>query len=294
MGLRNDYRVSKIIVLCKDCGQDVGLYPARHECSNVKRPHLPTLCSTTDTQWEDVPDLIKSGPTSATVTRQASDSSIESGKWNFFRSSTVKNDESSYYVSNLKNSSSCNDIKDITTGKKLWGKVKENEKWKELVSEKKEDSTKQSGKLWSRIMQATMSNSLEEAGPESDDEDWEGETHVSRILREYYESKNKPLPAWLFEQETSAHTPSTQIKRTSGRRLWHQDNNTPPTSAREREIEALRNPTISRTRSERTINSTKDDFTFGSVSPKRTNTTRLPARSYNNNIPSSVRSQNYF
>lgn len=129
---------------------------------------------------------------------------------------------------------------------------------------------------------------------ESDDEDWEGETHVSRILREYYESKNKPLPAWLFEQETSAHTPSTQIKRTSGRRLWHQDNNTPPTSAREREIEALRNPTISRTRSERTINSTKDDFTFGSVSPKRTNTTRLPARSYNNNIPSSVRSQNYF
>ncbi|KAG2235488.1 hypothetical protein INT48_007886 [Thamnidium elegans] len=291
MGLRNDYRVSTIIVLCKDCGQDVGLYPARHECSNVKRPHLPTLCSTTDTQWEDVPDLIKSGPTSATVTRQASDSSIESGKWNFFRSSTVKNEESSYYVSNLKNSSSCNDIKDITTGKKLWGKVKENEKWKELVSEKKDDSTKQSGKLWSRIMQVTMSNTLEEA--ESDDEDWEGETHVSRILREYYESKNKPLPSWLFEQENSSHTPSAQIKRTSGRRLWQQENNT-PSSAREREIEALRNPSISRTRSERTINSIKDDFAYGSVSPRRTNTTRSPARSYNNNIPSSVRSQNYF
>src|SRR3954452_17054986 len=28
----NDYRVSRIVVLCKDCGQDVGLYPARHKC----------------------------------------------------------------------------------------------------------------------------------------------------------------------------------------------------------------------------------------------------------------------
>src|SRR5690349_19909491 len=27
-----DYRVSRIVVLCKDCGQDVGLYPARHKC----------------------------------------------------------------------------------------------------------------------------------------------------------------------------------------------------------------------------------------------------------------------
>lgn len=27
-----DYRISRIVVLCKDCGQDVGLYPARHKC----------------------------------------------------------------------------------------------------------------------------------------------------------------------------------------------------------------------------------------------------------------------
>lgn len=143
MGLRNDYRVSTIVVLCKDCGEDVGLYPARHACSNVKRLHLPTLCSTTDTQWDDVPELIKSGPTSATVTRQASDSSIESGKWNFFRSSTqtVKEqqkpeEEEGYY--NIKKSSSYHDFKrdSSNSGKKLWGKVKENEKWKELIAEK--------------------------------------------------------------------------------------------------------------------------------------------------------------
>ncbi|RUS22205.1 hypothetical protein BC937DRAFT_90036 [Endogone sp. FLAS-F59071] len=38
-----DYRVSKIVVLCKDCGQDVGLYPARHKCADVVRPPLPPL-----------------------------------------------------------------------------------------------------------------------------------------------------------------------------------------------------------------------------------------------------------
>ncbi|KAI9364154.1 hypothetical protein BD770DRAFT_379393 [Pilaira anomala] len=283
MGLRNDYRVSTIVVLCKDCGEDVGLYPARHACSNVKRPHLPTLCSTTDTQWDDVPELIKSGPTSATVTRQASDSSIESGKWNFFRSSTQtvkeqqkpKEEEEGYY--NIKNSSSYHDFKrdSSNSGRKLWGKVKENEKWKELIAEKKDDTTKPTKKLWSRIIQVTMSNPIEDAGPESDDEDFEGETHVSRILREYYESKNKPLPTWLYDDTT---TQQSQTKRKSARRLWQQDDT--KSSAREREIEALRNnSSISRTQSERTL-----------INPK-IHTTRSPIKSYlgnsSNNIPSS-------
>lgn len=129
MGVRNDYRVSTIIVLCKDCNQDVGLYPARHQC-NVKRPYLPTLCSRTD----DVPELIPS----STVTRQASDSSMESGKWNFFRSSspasttrTVENVKTESYF----DTSSC-DI-GVSSGKKMWSKMKENEKWKELVEKSK-------------------------------------------------------------------------------------------------------------------------------------------------------------
>lgn len=180
MGVRNDYRLSTIIVLCKDCGKDVGLYPARHQC-NVKRPYLPTLCSTTtNNQWEDVPELIKS----PTVTRQASDSSMESGKWNFFRS-TVKNEENPTYFDNyathLKSSSSCNDMKDVTNGKKLWGRMKENEKWKELITDKskyilfmfvsvtnilvEEEANKSPGKLWSRIIQATMSNPEDDCGP---------------------------------------------------------------------------------------------------------------------------------
>jgi hypothetical protein len=37
-----DYRVSKVPVLCKDCGQDVGMYPARHRCNDTDAPPLPT------------------------------------------------------------------------------------------------------------------------------------------------------------------------------------------------------------------------------------------------------------
>lgn len=37
---------------------------------------------------------------------------------------------------------------------------------------------------------------------ESDESDWEGESHVSRILREYYQKKNQPLPEWLFDERT--------------------------------------------------------------------------------------------
>ncbi|KAI7850779.1 hypothetical protein BDC45DRAFT_517124 [Circinella umbellata] len=43
MGIVNDYRISQIVVLCKDCGQDVGLYPARHKCEVPERPPLPTI-----------------------------------------------------------------------------------------------------------------------------------------------------------------------------------------------------------------------------------------------------------
>jgi hypothetical protein len=170
MGLRNDYRVSTIVVLCKDCDEDVGLYPARHKCnSNNRLPQLPKLCSSTTSSFErwnsqqddqDVPDLIDSNSTSTTVTRQASDSSMESGKWSLFKSNSTSDvrkhyngeqerpnedeDESIYfdnYASNLKNSSSLTDFRDTTSpnGKILWGRMKENEKWKGLIAEKSEE-----------------------------------------------------------------------------------------------------------------------------------------------------------
>src|SRR6185369_2524985 len=43
----NDYRISRVVVLCKDCGQDVGLYPARHKCGlpTSSTPPVPKLPS---------------------------------------------------------------------------------------------------------------------------------------------------------------------------------------------------------------------------------------------------------
>ncbi|CAO0800711.1 unnamed protein product [Mucor circinelloides] len=366
MGLRNDYRVSTIIVLCKDCDQDVGLYPARHKCNSSNRlPQLPTLCSSTTTSFanwnsrqddQDVPDLVDSNPTSTTVTRQASDSSMESGKWSFFRSSSTPDvkkhcndeqerpaddeDESIYfdnYASHLKSSSSLTDLSNTASpnGKKLWGKMKENEKWKELIAEKKESN--KSGKLWERIIHATMSNSVEDDGPESDDDDWEGETHVSRILREYHQSINtKPLPSWLYDDRTPISTLASvsstehhiiqeQIMNRKNssrtRRLW-QPAETQQLSSRGKELQELRaarlkpeemyykKPSIIRSQSERmpshasslrnthhlqhqnVSTGTGPDQIYGSTTPRRTNTTRLPPsalyqKESKYNIPSS-------
>ncbi|KAI9473879.1 MAG: hypothetical protein EXX96DRAFT_579748 [Benjaminiella poitrasii] len=317
MGIKNDYRVSKIAVLCKDCNQDVGLYPARHKCSSAtKRLQLPTLCSSTSlNNWnqqkqveEDMPDLIISSPGS--ISRQPSDSSMESGKWNPFVNSRSNNnsdakissrqqqqrhdveeaDESVYfdnYASQLLNSStSLNELNNATNnanGKRLWGRVKENEKWKELIAEKNAEATsKPSNKLWQKIIQVTMPSSVEEEEyePESDNDDWEGETHVSRILREYYiknkKINNSKFPSWLIDDRTPisalAMIPATEQltqeelalrkKQQAARRLW-QSSEIETLSPRQKEIQALRqaeepnkyynNSTISRSQSERVL-----------------------------------------
>lgn len=94
-------------------------------------------------------------------------------------------------------------------------------------------------------------------------------------MREYYESKNKPLPHWLFDESITQES-----KNQNRRRLWQQDVRL---SAREKELQELKSTTISRTQSERTR--PFDDVVYGSIAPRRTNTTRAPAKSYRPNIP---------
>ncbi|KAI8641314.1 hypothetical protein BD408DRAFT_418314 [Parasitella parasitica] len=346
MAFRNDYRVSTLVVLCKDCNQDVGLYPARHKCSSSnKLPQLPILCSSTTSlsaSWnnepedQDVPDLVDSSPVPNIVTRQASDSSMESGKWNFFKSNNTSDvkkpchdvqeqpnedhSESIYfnnYASNLSNQAAA------ANGKKLWGKMKDNEKWKDLIAEKKEESSK-SGKLWERIIHATISVE-EDNDPDSDDDHWEGETHVSRILREYHQSVSRgPLPAWLYDDQTPISTLAGSLdtyviqdqaimdrkKSCRTRRLW-QPQETQHLSSREKEIQALRTEkldhsskdyykksSVFRSQSER-MPPHSSHFTDGSnqiyesTTPRRVNTARLPPPSHyynketsHHNIPS--------
>ncbi|KAI8146334.1 hypothetical protein BJV82DRAFT_413497 [Fennellomyces sp. T-0311] len=160
-----DYRVSKVVVCCKDCGQDVGLYPARHKCQDVVRPPLPPL----PTKFvDDSPNLrvprkpipsydseSRSRPTSAASSTSstftnpqhaASDTSSATStgsKWSrFVRSNTTAakpaedNDSDSFYFNNfaahLPETASGDSPSSHQNGKKLWGKVRQNEKWKQL------------------------------------------------------------------------------------------------------------------------------------------------------------------
>lgn len=180
---------------------------------------------------------------------------------------------------------------------------------------------------------------------ESDDDDWEGETHVSRILREYHQSNStKLLPSWLYDDRTPIstlanipHNEHHEIQEqvmnrkpsTRTRRLW-QPAETQQLSSREKELQALRTerqepdesyykkPSVFRSQSERmpsyafSSSSLKSirhsqptagpDYIYGSTTPRRMNTTRLPPSSHyrkeSNYIPSdtplkSIRNNTY-
>lgn len=127
---------------------------------------------------------------------------------------------------------------------------------------------------------------------------------MSRILREYHQTKNAPLPSWLYDDRTPisaiASVPVEAIQRsktTRTRRLWQQESS--EESARERERRELRSEALSRTKSERFNSSSNNSSRLfpeqrtnarymqhqqeeeaeqhqlnGSIAPRRTNTTR--------------------
>ncbi|KAI9306761.1 hypothetical protein BJ944DRAFT_198790 [Cunninghamella echinulata] len=253
-----DYRVSTVAVLCQDCGEDV-LYPTRHKCQpNTNRPPVPTI----PTQYTDDAFSIPRKPVSSSSPDTSSGSSS-------FTSSPIQSDnkleheqsdESIYFNKFAEHLPSA----EPQQGRKLWGKVRHNEKWKQLTE--KSESSQKSGKLWGKLIQATQNMadkipSKDDKGPDSDESDWEGETHVSRILREYHEKKNKTLPNWLFDERTpkpkryqqqsydqpnyamqphQSSTSSDHLSRSttsSRRKLWDTSNEM---SSRERERNELR------------------------------------------------------
>lgn len=146
-----DYRVSTLVVLCKDCGHDVGLYPARHKCQPVERPAMPAL----PTQYTksnilsspslDLNNRTMSSGSSSSITSSSPSPSLSSvegnggNKWSSSRQKTnlhiEDNEESVYFnnfAANLPGSSNEATTTATPSGKKLWGKVRQNEKWKQL------------------------------------------------------------------------------------------------------------------------------------------------------------------
>ncbi|CAG8678239.1 11375_t:CDS:2 [Racocetra persica] len=138
-----DYRVSRIVVLCKDCGHDVGLYPARHKCE------LPQ----SDSFSNPVPPIPKQ-----------------------HLSTKNKND---------------------TNAAGLWGKLRSVNNWKNVSEDDNVTPSisqpSQGSKLWDKLLK-------------SEKDEWEGETHISRILREYHHQKSGDIPDWLFDSNASANS----------------------------------------------------------------------------------------
>ncbi|OBZ84896.1 hypothetical protein A0J61_07049 [Choanephora cucurbitarum] len=247
-----DYRISTLVVLCKDCGNDVGLYPARHKCQPVDRPAMPALPAQFIKNKTEQPQNNLLAPPSLLDVPKPSFGSNQSNKGTI--GDTEDNEESVYFNNFAANLPEQKE----QTGKKLWGKIRENEKWKQL--NEKNEKPKQSGKLWGKLIQATQNvadkiPNKDERGAESDEDDWDGETHVSRILREYYESKRMRLPEWLFEDDPEVNHVKKSVVRNSvdtntvdvtkrnstRRRLWDQNpSDAKSMSSRERERQELR------------------------------------------------------
>lgn len=161
-----DYRVSTLVVLCKDCGHDVGLYPARHKCVQVERPAMPALPMKYQQQQ---PQPLKAldlnsrtnSSSGVSTTSSASSSSPSPSFSSVEQSSTTSSkwssrltgnkaqaaqggkqeeeggEESVYFNNFASNLPSGAGEEKKPSGKKLWGKVKENEKWKQLSEKSK-------------------------------------------------------------------------------------------------------------------------------------------------------------
>ncbi|CAG8441101.1 2430_t:CDS:2 [Funneliformis caledonium] len=155
----NDYRVSRIVILCKDCGQDVGLYPARHKCGipSSEAPPLPSIPN--------------------------------------------------QYLSTKSGTQSNND----THSDGIWNKLRSVRSWKDTESKRDEHfevDNSQSSKIWKTLLNVTSYTNDDE----SEKDGWEGETHISRILREYYEEKGEYLPDWLHDSNSNSDNKnSTQV-----------------------------------------------------------------------------------
>ncbi|KAI9495866.1 hypothetical protein BDB00DRAFT_870088 [Zychaea mexicana] len=232
MGVKNDYRVSQIVVLCKDCGQDVGLYPARHKCEQVVRPPLPPInfdkkvkrnMSTTGVsriavdanQWK----CVARSNSATTFDRRRKEQQHQTGSRREFidisnrlpaedeedEQQGIKDQDGSslYYDRFAANLPQKNP-------KRFWDKVRDGMMdhghgnnqlpW----TAPKGNNENSSSKLWNKLMdsvQHKLHDDDGDVGAESDASDWEGESHVSRVLREYYEKKRAPLPHYLTSRE---------------------------------------------------------------------------------------------
>ncbi|KAI8345963.1 hypothetical protein B0O80DRAFT_261966 [Mortierella sp. GBAus27b] len=206
-----DYRVSTIVILCKDCGNDVGMYPGRHKCPPP--PAMPAMPSIPSRflQSEPLP-----APSSRSNGRRPADPAPDS------------------YGSRAPTSSSFQDRVDPRTpaGSSFQDRLRERDREKQQREREEREAVARAVRaastpppsnqtnqttntaagagtsLWNRLMAAkdVISTTItgEERWPDSDDSDFEGETHISRVLREHNDKKeDEELAAKIAELDAT-------------------------------------------------------------------------------------------
>ncbi|KAF9202122.1 hypothetical protein BGZ49_007674 [Haplosporangium sp. Z 27] len=232
-----DYRVSTIVVLCKDCGNDVGAYPGLHKC-----PPPPSMPAMPSIPSKYQPTTSYSSSSSRSSERRPpdlkSDSSYSGGGSSSYGSSRTPT--SSSFQDRINGSSSrtptATSFQERMRERDREKQQREREEREAAARAVREDSQKMdmaapssttttaagSGTtFWSRlraakdVINATITG--EEKWPDSDDSDYEGESHVCRILRDYGDKKEeRELAAKIAELEMTPVESPGSLSRATG------------------------------------------------------------------------------
>ncbi|KNE64280.1 hypothetical protein AMAG_09311 [Allomyces macrogynus ATCC 38327] len=188
-----DYRVSRVVILCKDCGRDVGFYPARHKCGqpNVDEdelaPPVPPV---------PVPPARPSGEASSDVSATHSDTSApRSAGANWGGSLWSKLKES--VATGAAKRTSGDEASHAATPPAAEGDKRDSGDHAAGGHENGNGGAAATGMwgVWSKLKQqmavaTTKNNEDEDSDPEE----------VSKALRDYYAKKGGPVPDFLKEQ----------------------------------------------------------------------------------------------
>ncbi|ORZ36099.1 hypothetical protein BCR44DRAFT_1432784 [Catenaria anguillulae PL171] len=172
-----DYRVSRVAILCRDCGSDVGFFPARHRCGH------PNPTEEDDAAAPPVPPL-----PNAAEGGESSISTAMTSLWTKFQGLTVASRTSADSSTTGTTATPPNGAPgsrgsaDSTPVSPQDGNAKEEQgMWA----------------VWNKLkaqIGATTGNQTSDDDPEE----------VEKALRDYYAKKGGPMPEFLKEQAKSA------------------------------------------------------------------------------------------
>ncbi|KAF9114495.1 hypothetical protein BGX27_010645 [Mortierella sp. AM989] len=239
-----DYRVSTIVINCRDCGNDVGAYPGLHKCPPPPAmPAMPSIPSKYQQQSSSYSPSNSNGrrPPDLDSDSLYSGARSNGGGANSYGSGNSRTPTSSSFQDRIGGGSSARTPTPTSFQERMRERDREKQQREReereaaaraVHEDSRVDSTASTTAaatpaagagttIWSRlraakdVINATITG--EERWPDSDDSDHEGETHVGRILREYADKKEeKELAAKIAELELTPVDEPGSLSRATG------------------------------------------------------------------------------